>query len=225
MEDILSYRLSDLLLFSEQTFYRQFALYNKWLGPFQFLTYLYCAFFLFVLLERRVLMIRVFMLITAIFWLICIYGFLHQFYAQINWMTSYLIPVMSVQPVLLLWLSTKVSEVPLSYTALVLWLTGLIQPVFELAIGRSAEALSAYALTPDSLSIGCLALMIMLQQSTWLFIPAFVWLLFSALTYFAMGSPMFWYLVFALVVVVTAMVIDRLKYGPISQRKGFSARE
>ena len=84
-----------------------------------------------------------------------------------------------------------------------------MQPALELASGRSVEALSAYALTPDSLAICSLALMFTLRQSFGFFLPALLWLLFAASTYYAMGDPMFWYLFLVLLAIASAMLTDR----------------
>ena len=85
MEDLLSYRLSDLVQFSEPTLYRQHQLYNEWLGPLRYLGYLYAAVFPVIWRAQNLLAVRALVGTTALFWLICIYGYLQQYYEPINW--------------------------------------------------------------------------------------------------------------------------------------------
>ena len=188
MEDLLSYRLSDLLLFSEQTFYRQHQLYRQWLGPFQYLAYLYGALFLFAWQVQRKRIFCMLISFSVLFWVICIYGYLGQLYAGINSMIRYLIPLLCIQPLLLLWGQKNRPVITASRSAFILWLVGLLLPVFELAGGRSTDTLPAYALSPDSLAICSIALMLIFRRSSLFFLPALSWLLFSALTYLAEKS-------------------------------------
>lgn len=214
MEEILSYRLSDLLLFSEQTYHRQFALFNQWLGPYRYLAYLYVPLFLHVWRRPGSQLTRGLIWLTALYWLICVIGFLNQFYAQINWMVGYLLPVLGIQPILLIWLGTRSPKASGSYPALLLLGIALLQPLLELTSGRSSEALSAYALTPDTLAINSLALMFLLRQATWWFLPTLLWLVFSFLTYLAMGSPMYWPLLLALLLTVISRLALRYTHKP-----------
>ncbi len=200
MEELLSYRLSDLLLFSEHTYARLFERYNHWLFPFQYLAYLHGLAFLPAWLERRPGLIRALLLATALLWLVCIYYFMFQLYTQISWMISYLLPLLMLQAVLLLWAGLSLPPAAeRSSATLVLWVSALLLPTVELSTGRPAEALSAYALTPDSLAICSIALMLTLRRPVWLFVPSAAWLIFSALTHIAMENPTSWYLLGVLV--------------------------
>ena len=115
-----------------------------------------------------------------------------------------------MQAAILAWKSFRIAERSPSFAALILWAPATLQSAFELAAGRPETALSAYALTPDSLSIYSLALMFFLRQSAWLYTPALLWLSYSSLAYFALESAMFWYPATALT--VTALLILRGRY-------------
>ena len=69
-------------------------------------------------------------------------------------------------------------------------------------------------MTPDTLAINSLALMFLLRQATWLFLPTLLWLVFSILTYLAMGSPMYWPLLLALLLTVISRLALRYTHKP-----------
>ena len=211
MEDLLSYRLSDLVLFSESTFYRQFELYNNWLGPYRITGYLYAACFLLALRGRSAAAVRLLLCTTAVLWLVCIYGFMQQYYESLTRLLRYFYPVMALQAGLLLWLALRISLKPPSQAALILWCLATLLALFELATGRPAAALSAYALTPDSLSIYNLALMFALPRPAWFLAPSLAWLAYSALNYFAVDSHMAANLVLVLAVCAMLMLTDRYR--------------
>ncbi len=145
MQEILSYSLSDLLLFSEQSYLRQFELYNNWLSPTQWLVYLYGILFIFSLLNPERYFTRALFLANVPFWLICSYGFLWQFYASINWMAEYFIVLFIIQAMLILWAglmkypSAKLEPHSSFFKlGLLLWVVTLVaQPVTEFLIGRT----------------------------------------------------------------------------------------
>lgn len=158
MEDLLSYRLADLLLFSEQGYLRQFELYNDWLGTVRWLSYLSVALFVGVWFKWSTLAARVLLVVTACLWLLCSYGYLYQFYAQINWLVAYLIPLCILQALIMLAATVKtVSVKPTGMALLVLLFLLLLQPFVEISYGRGIEQLSAVLLTPDSLALFTLA--------------------------------------------------------------------
>ncbi|MCP4076948.1 MAG: hypothetical protein GY744_12290 [Gammaproteobacteria bacterium] len=223
----MSYRLSDLLLFSEQTYLRQFELYNQWLSPAQWLFYVYGVFFLFSLLNSERYVTRVLFLLSAPFWLICSYGFVWQFYVSINWMAEYFIVVFIIQAVLILWSgiftypSTKQnSQSIFLHPGLLLWtLTLFVQPVLEMVSGRSWSQLSVFAVTPDSLSFVAISFMLILRLPVVFFLPSALWLLFSTMTYLTMHSLTAFFPAFALVIYLAAIFLLPLLPGQTSANK------
>ena len=227
MQEILSYRLSDLLLFSEQSYLRQFELYNNWLSSTQWLGYLYGILFLFSLLSPERYFTRVLFLASSAFWLICSYGFLWQFYASINWMAEYFIVLFIIQSMVILWAglmrypSTKLKPRSNFFKlGLLLWVaTLLVQPVTEFLTGRTWSQLSIFALTPDSLSFMAVAFMLILRLPVMLFLPAGLWLLFSSLTYLAMDSITAFFPAFALVIYLVSIFLQPSSLKKVSGRK------
>ncbi len=214
MQELLSYRLSDLLLFSEQSYLRQFELYNQWLAPGQWLAFLYGILFLLSLRNPQQSFSLILFAISSLFWLICAYGFLWQFYAAINWMVEYFVVFFIIQGLLILW--AGYISYPRAYknnpgisrkSGLLLWLASLFaQPAFEFYSGRTTEQLSVFALTRDSLSFTAIAFMLIFDLSAWFFLPAGLWLLFSTLTYLAMNSMNVIFPAFALAVYLLSIL-------------------
>ncbi len=210
MQDWLSYRLSDLILFSEQSYLRQFELYNQWLSPLQWLFYLYGVLFIIALFKRQEKNLRILFLVSAVLWMVCSFGYLWQFYVAINWLVEYFIVLIVVQAILIIWLalyssfSHKLKTGKLNYiSALLLWTITLIaQPLIEYLSGRGLNQLSVFAGTADSLCYISIAFMLLLRLPSIYFIPVALWLLFSSLTYMAMDDWMGVFPAFALMVYI-----------------------
>ncbi len=198
MQDLLSYQLSDLLLFSEQGFLRQFELYSAWLGPMRWLYYLYGLLSFFAMLVSRPALIRFLFLTLVLLWLISSYGYLWLYYAAINWLAGYFIAVFMLQSCLIVIGLFRSRHLPARnpcgktlISAALLCLHALAgQPLIEYASKVNAFPLSMYAATPDALACMTIAFMLALRVPVLFFIPAALWLLFSALTYLALGSLM-----------------------------------
>ena len=198
MQDWLSYSLSDLLLFSEQSYLRQFELYNQWLFPVQWLLYLYGAAFLIALYRRHLKVLRLLFGMTMLLWLVSGYGYLWRLYGAINWMAEYFIALFLLQVLMIGWIvilspvwhRTGLQNKRIVSGLLLCCLTMLLQPVIEVIAGREWTRLSAFAATPDSLCGLTLAFMLALGLPARYFIPSALWLLFSVLTYMAMDNWM-----------------------------------
>lgn len=195
MDELLSYRLTDLLLFSEQTYLRQFELFNQWLYPLQYLAYSYGLLFLYILTDSRILFNRSLFTLCSAFWLISAYGYLWKYYSDINWMADYFVGVFILQALLVFWAGLKIkpsfkySRNISFFAGILLWIMALlIQPVFEILDGHDLSQVSSFSLTPDSLSITAIGLMLIYRLNAWLFLPTCLWLIFSCLTYLSMDS-------------------------------------
>lgn len=198
MQDWLSYRLSDLLLFSEHSYLRQFELYNQWLSPLLWLFYIYGLWVLTAMLRRQQKTLRLLLMVTAVLWLVCAYGYLWQYYSAINWMARYFIALFIIQAILIIWLTifssvwrqTEPSTLKV-IAGTVLWGGAfIVQPLIEFIAGRELTQYSVFAATPDSLSCLSIAFMVALRLPFIFFIPIALWLLFSMLTYAAMNNWM-----------------------------------
>ena len=90
METLISYRLSDLLMFSEQTYLRQIELYNQWLFPLQIVAYIYGLLCLLEFVRPSNNLALLLFLVSGFCYPLVAYGFFWQFYAGINPLADYL---------------------------------------------------------------------------------------------------------------------------------------
>lgn len=196
MEELLSYRLADFLLFSEQTYLRQFARYNHSIFPAQLFSSLFGLYFLYSIINKKQSQTQLLFRIYSLFWLWTGYGFLWKYYAEINTYAVYFAFLFAAQGILLLLRSLSAVSIvrfsPQRYqfnSGLILWLLALlVLPIEEILLGRSLSQVSSFALTPDSIAIASMAFFFMLNINAWWLLPAAIWLLISFLTYLAMES-------------------------------------
>jgi hypothetical protein len=193
MEELLSYRLADLLLFSESTYLRQFERYNQWLYPGQYIAAIYGLLVLVFITRFNLFLNRILFMIQGLCWLLMSYGFLWQFYQSINSMVLYFIPVFIIQGLIFLRLGFKqnliLAKGRVLFSGLILWFLALIfNPVLEFSTQRNFSELSCFLLTPDSIAVTSVATMMLFNQKWLWFIPSFSWLVFSLLTYLSMES-------------------------------------
>ena len=196
METLLSYRLSDLLMFSEQTYLRQIELYNQWLFPFQISAYVYGLLCLPAFVKPLNKLARLVFPVSGLCYALVSYGFLWQYYAGINPLAVYLVGLLVIQGVIFISVGVKMKTplIQLDTPArrsigIMLWLIALaVYPAIEGLSGRPLSQFSSFVLSPDTLALSSIALMLMFQLPGWLLLPAALYLLSSVLTLAAMNS-------------------------------------
>ena len=194
MQEFLSYRLSDLLLFSEDTFLRQFELFYLWLYPVQYLAIVYGLAAPFMWFSKNHNIKTLLFLFPALCWWIVAYGYLWQFYGSINWVAEYFVGIFIFQGFLMLWIAFK-SELTIKtrsiwfYSGMFLWIISFIlTPSLELINGQSHTQISWFILSPDTLAISSLALVMIFNLHSFWMIPALLWLTLSLLTYISLHT-------------------------------------
>ena len=203
METLLSYRLSDLLMFSEQTYLRQIELYNQWLFPLQIAAYVYGLLCLLAFVRPSNNLALLLFLVSGLCYPLVSYGFFWQFYAGINPLADYLALLLIIQGLILIWLGIKnkasltlVDKLARRNIGILLWLVALFAyPAIEALTGRPLSQVSSFVLSPDTLALSSIALMLMFKLPGWLLLPAALYLLSSVLTLAAMNS---WWLLLPL---------------------------
>lgn len=203
METLLSYRLSDLLMFSEQTYLRQIELYNQWLFPLQIVAYVYGLLCLPAFVRHFNRPALLLFPVSGLCYPLVSYGFFWQYYAGINPLADYLALLLVIQGLILVWLGVKMkaSLIPVDKhvrlnIGIILWLIALgVYPAIEGLTGRPLSQFSSFVLSPDTLALSSIALMLMFQLPGWLLLPAALYLLSSVLTLAAMNS---WWLLLPL---------------------------
>jgi len=199
MEDWLTYRLSDLLLFSPRTYYRLFELHNRTWWPAH-LAMLGAALCILVLARRRTpWSVSASTVLLSGCWLFVGWAFHVDRYATINWAARYFGIAFVLQAALMLWYSIwqrrRVQRPPshpsLDKAALGLTLFALfLHPVIGLVVGREWTQIETFGITPDPTAIATLGILPLLSLPVprrLLLIPV-LWCAISGATLWAMGS-------------------------------------
>jgi hypothetical protein len=199
MEDWLTYRLSDLLLFSPRTYYRLFELHNRALWPAH-LAFLGAGVSILVLVRRSTpWSSTAIMVLLSACWLLVAWAFHLERYATINWAARYFAAAFVVQALLMFWYGLGQRRLQFAWprsgvdrAAFGLVLFALfVEPLIGPLIGRAWTQLEVFGVAPDPTVIATLGILSMANPRPpryWLIIPA-VWCAISGATLWAMGPP------------------------------------
>lgn len=194
MADWFDYTLSDLLLFSSETYWRLFEQVNLVVWPYQ-LVVLPALIGLAVACMsgwlRNGLIVGVSL---ASCWAFVGIVFLEKYYSEINWAIYYVMPLVWVQIVLLLLFSPRLDYSTFGHTpvlALVVVLFALIYPVLGLLDGRPFTQVEVVGIAPDPTAFFNVALMALAKpdwrRTVLSFLPS-IWLATSVATIITLES-------------------------------------
>ena len=198
MSEWWSYRLSDLLMFSPETYYRLFELYNAAIWPAQIAT-LAAGGAIFVLMVSRIPWSgRAVALLLAYVWLIVAYFYFYERYATINIAAPYYALAFAAQAMLLLLIGGAAGK--LTFAKRDGWVrrTGLGLLLFELAVqpligpllGRSWGAIELFGIAPDPTALATLGVLLGADRMRFeLFVIPLVWCAVTGATLWTMQSP------------------------------------
>lgn len=200
MSEWWTYGLRDLLLFSPQTYYRQFELHNAEWWPLPMLTQLLGLALPFWLRRAGKQASRLAMAALALCWLWVAWAFHWQRYAAINLAGGYFALAFALEALLLLWMAIKRSDMPAQPSglrrtagmALSLYVP-LLHPLAGILQGRSLVQAEVFGMAPDPTALATLgALLLAAGSRFWLLatIPL-LWCFLSGATLWAMESPDF----------------------------------
>lgn len=199
MSEWLSYSPSDFLLFSPQTYYRLFELYNLAIWPGQILA-LALGLAILVLLrgggERSG---RVIAAILALGWLWVAWAYLLQRYDTINWVARYFALGFAIEALLLVGAGTILGRLRLQPASdaigrfgLGIFLFALVgQPLIGPLLGRQWAQAEIFGIAPDPTAIGTLGLLSTAtsRASRGLLVIPLIWCAIGGATLWAMESP------------------------------------
>ena len=202
MRDWLSYRLSDLLLFSPRTYYRMFELYHEAIWPAQ-LFVVAMAVAIVVLLrrgdERSGAIIAT---LLAAVWLWVAVAFQLQRYAAINWAARYFAGLFVVQALLLVWYGAVRRRLtfgdprtrPGWLMPAVFGAAVVLPPIAGRGADRTWTQVELFGLTPDATAIATLALVMVAvpRAPRVLTLAPLVWCAIAGATLWAMDSSEAW---------------------------------
>lgn len=206
-----TYTLSDFLLFSPETYFRLFELYNAAIWPAQLLALVVGGVILMLLLRlSRVGMMatRVIALLLALAWAWVAWAFHLEHYASINWAAPWFAAAFALQTLLLVVFGltrrhqtthaagrVMLGRVTLAYAL-------LLHPLVGLLAGRSVSQLGVFGSAPDPTVIATLGVVLALPGAWWILLPIpLLWCAIGGATLWAMHEPEAW--VMPVVAVVT----------------------
>ncbi len=207
MPEWLTYRLSDLLLYSPRTYYRMFELYHQQIWPIH-LVVLACVVAVVVLAHRGVEWCgRAIAGLLAVLWLWVAIAFHLQRYATINWAAKHFAAMFVIQALLLVWygvvrgrLRFRLSREPAAYVAVGLLLVALVlEPIAGRIAGREWRQVEIFGVTPDPTAVATLALLALSvprAPRALLVIPV-AWCAIGGATLWALGSAEAWVVLLA----------------------------
>lgn len=218
MSEWWTYSLSDLVMYSRQTYYRLFELYNVAIWPAQIVAVAAGVSAWAVLRRADVRRGRLIAAFLALCWMWVAIAFHAKRYAAINWAALDFAWGFGVEAVLLVWTGIIRGRLvfdregrPMARSGLAIFLFALaVQPMVGLVFGRTWRQLEFFGLAPDPTAIGTLGLLLVAAGRTrWelIVIPA-IWCVISAAMLWAMKTPDAWIVAIA-AALVTVLVIAR----------------
>ncbi|MCX2724963.1 DUF6064 family protein [Roseibium salinum] len=194
-----TYRPEDFLLFSEQVYWRLFALTNAAVWPWPVAALALGAAILALAMMRRAVADRLIAAILAAGWLVVAWVFFWSRYRTVNWAASYVAPLFVLEAALLFVigsmrnnLSFRVTKDPGVILGLLLFVYALaIHPLTALAAGRPLGTSELFAVAPDPTAIGTLGLLAAARggaERWWLLPVPFLWCLLSWATLETLGT-------------------------------------
>ena len=192
-----SYRLSDILPFSPQTYYRLFELHNAAVWPAQLLAFAAGLAILALLISRPPWAGRTIALLLAATWAFVAWSYFHVRYAPLNWAAVYSAYAFAAEALLLV-LSGALGRItfatpwPLAaktgsgIVLFALFLQPLIGPLF----GRSWSGVELFGIAPDPTVLATLGVLVMADGVRFelLAIPL-LWCLATGAVLWAMEAP------------------------------------
>lgn len=224
MSEWWTYHLSDFLLFSSNTYYRLFEIYNAAIWPAQVVAVL-LGLAILALLQRRIgeARGRLIAAILAACWLWIAIAFHVSRYATINWAAVYFAWAFGLEALLLIWMGAVRDglrfERPVDAAGRIGFLIFLfalvLEPLVGPLLGRGWRQVEIFGIAPDPTAVATLGiLMVAKGRRRWLLIviPAF-WCAITGATLLAMKTPDFWPAPLAAAVTVALAVWQARRAG------------
>ena len=201
MPEWWTYRLSDFLLFSPETYFRLLEQYLHDIWPLRMLWVVAGLGLIVALARRRPVSGRLIMAMTAAAWLWVALAFHLQRYATINWAATWFAGAFVLEAVLLGWTGViRTGLQPDQASRSARWLgLGLLgyavvgQPLIDRLARGSWAGAGGFGLTPDPTAIGTLGILLLASGPRWLVFPIpLLWCLVGGATLLALQAPDAW---------------------------------
>ena len=197
MPEWSTYNLSDLILFTERTYYRQFELYNQDIWPLQIPALATGIAILMFICLRPLWHGRAIAILMTLAWVWVAWAYHHERFATINWIANWYAIAFAVEASLLCWFGVIRKQLVFTETRPVLKIAGLgvfvvalvILP-FTTTLIRDWQQIELFAMAPDPTVLATLGLLLLAANKSWiLFIIPISWCLISGATLWVLKSP------------------------------------
>ena len=194
MGELASYRFSDLILFSETAYYRQFEFYNQAIWPLHLVAGLFALSILYALFKKPEWAGRIVAIILVVSWLWVAVAFLYQRFYQIHVVADWYALGFVLQAGLLTRYGVINNRMSLDVNSqhriiiasALLLLSLIIYPFIPFLGGRNWQEFEMFALAPDPTVIATLAILILYKVPWAHFVIPLIWVILSVMTLFAM---------------------------------------
>jgi Family of unknown function (DUF6064) len=201
MPEWWTYGLSDLVMFSRETYYRLFELYNVAIWPAQIVAAAAAVWIGALLRRGGGSRGRVVAAALAAYWLWVAIAFHANRYATINWAASYFAAGFALEAVLLVWIGVvrgrllfDVDGGPRRAGFWIFLFAFAVQPLAGLLFGRGWRQIEIFGVAPDPTAVGTLGILLLAAgRVRWelITIPV-VWCAVSGVMLLAMEGPDAW---------------------------------
>ena len=199
MSEFWTYGLSDLQLFSAQTYYRLFALYNQDIWPLQLPALAGGAMIAVLLFRKSGRQGRAISVILAASWLWVSLAFHLQHYASIHWAAPAFAVIFAGEAGLFIWIGVvrdrlvfRSAGPVLRRAAIGFFLYALVlQPVLAPLSGRQWLQAELFGVAPDPTAIATLGVLMLAEPRSFrrLWIAPLLWCVISGAILWTVQSP------------------------------------
>jgi len=191
-----SYSLSDFILFSETTYYRQFELYNLAVWPLHLIAVLFLLLILYTLWKKPVWSGQLNAMLLVIAWVWIAWAFLYQRFYLIHVVANWYAWVFVLQAGLIAWyglvkkqlIICRKSLLRISLSFVLLFISFILYPFLALLSGRSWLQFEMFALAPDPTVLGTIAILLINKAPRFLYVIPVLWGVISYSTLLVMSS-------------------------------------
>lgn len=198
MSEWWTYSLSDLLMFSARSYYRQFALMNRELWPLHLLALAAGAGIVMCMLRVRPAGARIAFALLGLTWLWVGWAYHLQRYADINTGAPYFAIGFCIQAGLLGWMALRKQATSFStglagrIAILIVLASLLIWPLLAPLEGRSWQQAEVFGLAPDPTVAATLGALLFWRAPWPLWIIPLLWCAAASATLMQLQAPLPW---------------------------------
>ncbi len=194
MGEIISYSLSDFILFTDKVYYRQFELYNHAIWPLHLISIVFSLVIIYALWKKPAWAGRLIAVLLTVSWVWVAWAFLFERFYQIHVVANWYALGFVLQAGLITWYGVIKNQFALFVQSqpriniglVLLFISLIIYPFIAFITGRSWLQFEMFALTPDPTVLATLAILTLCKVSSVLYVIPIIWLLISGMTLIVM---------------------------------------